>query len=135
MYRLRPLASTAARLAPRGHVGIPYRHSRLLVAPTATQFRLKSIETDNPRVSDSVKRDHRDLEEYYNNMMVNQDPDTITRWQNQFVWELARHSVAEEIVVYPAFEEHCPGGHEMAEKDRRQHQAVGVFCLDMVTVD
>jgi hypothetical protein len=41
-----------------------------------------------------------------------------------FVWELARHSIAEEIVVYPAFEKHVSNGQKMAEKDRAEHQQV-----------
>lgn len=57
-------------------------------------------------------------------MMTTEDPSALKRWQNQFVWELARHSVAEEIVVYPAFEKFCPDGHAMAERDRADHQVV-----------
>jgi hemerythrin superfamily protein len=76
------------------------------------------------RVSDSIKRDHRELEEYYNNIMVSKDADTAKRWQNQFVWELARHSIAEEIVVYPAMEKYCTNGQAMADKDRSEHQTV-----------
>ena len=77
-------------------------------------------------VSEAIKRDHRELEEYYNNIMCATDADTATRWQNQFVWELARHSIAEEIVVYPAFEKHIPDGvgKRMADKDRKEHQEV-----------
>ncbi|KAK0610809.1 hypothetical protein B0T14DRAFT_540128 [Immersiella caudata] len=80
--------------------------------------------SSSPRVSESINRDHRELEKYYNNMMVSKDLNTIKRWQNQFTWGLARHSIAEEIVVYPAFETHLSNGMEMAEKDRSQHQIV-----------
>ncbi|KAF9997218.1 hypothetical protein BGZ80_007053 [Entomortierella chlamydospora] len=50
------------------------------------------------RVSDPVIKDHRELEEYYNNILNATTDDEKTRWQNQFVWELARHSAGEEIV-------------------------------------
>src|SRR5690348_587812 len=56
------------------------------------------------RIIDVIKEDHRELEKYYNNIMNAKDDDEATRWQNQFTWELARHSIAEELVVYPAFE-------------------------------
>jgi hemerythrin superfamily protein len=62
------------------------------------------------RVSDRIKHDHDELREYYNNIKNAQRDDDKVKWQNQFVWELARHSVAEEIVVYPAFEKHIPNG-------------------------
>jgi hemerythrin superfamily protein len=76
------------------------------------------------RVSDHIKHDHEELREYYNNIKNAQRDDDKVKWQNQFVWELARHSVAEEIVVYPAFEKHIPNGVVMAEKDRSEHQQV-----------
>jgi len=76
-------------------------------------------------VSDAVKHDHRELEEYYNNVMKAEDEDTKARWQNQFTWELARHSIGEELCVYPAMESSMGAeGKEMAEKDRREHQTV-----------
>jgi hypothetical protein len=43
---------------------------------------------------DAVQRDHRELEQYYNKIKSSSSDDEKTRWQNQFVWELARHSVA-----------------------------------------
>ncbi|EAQ91796.1 hypothetical protein CHGG_00031 [Chaetomium globosum CBS 148.51] len=76
------------------------------------------------RVSERIKHDHDELREYYNNIKNAQRDDDKVKWQNQFVWELARHSVAEEIVVYPAFEKHIPNGMVMAEKDRSEHQQV-----------
>jgi len=75
-------------------------------------------------VSEKITHDHRELEEYYNNILNASDNDTKTRWQNQFTWELARHSLAEELVVYPAMEKHVPNGKEMAEKDRGEHRTV-----------
>jgi hemerythrin superfamily protein len=83
-----------------------------------------------PRVSDRIKHDHQELFDYYNNIKNAQRDDDKIKWQNQFVWELARHSIAEEIVVYPAFEKHIPNGEglKMAEKDRSEHQQV---CMAM----
>jgi hemerythrin superfamily protein len=76
-------------------------------------------------ISDAIKHDHRELEEYYNNILSATSLDEKARWQNQFTWELARHSVGEEIVVYPALEKHVLGGKEMAERDRAEHRKVG----------
>lgn len=76
-------------------------------------------------ISDAIKDDHRKINEYYENIINAKDNDTKVRWQNQFVWELARHSVAEELIVYPAFEKYLgKKGEEMASKDRHEHQAV-----------
>ncbi|KAJ9149640.1 HHE domain-containing protein [Coniochaeta hoffmannii] len=76
------------------------------------------------RVSDVIIHDHNELKTYYDKIMNSADLETQTEFQNQFVWELARHSIAEEIVVYPAMEKHVPNGKDMAEKDRQEHRAV-----------
>jgi len=56
------------------------------------------------RVSELIKHDHAELRSYKNNILKGKDADEKVRWQNQFIWELARHSIAEELVVYPAKE-------------------------------
>ena len=78
-------------------------------------------------ITDAIKHDHRELESYYNNIISAKTDDEATRWQNQFVWELARHSIAEELVVYPSFAKVLgAAGQEMADKDREQHQTVSI---------
>jgi hypothetical protein len=77
-----------------------------------------------PRVIETITTDHRELEMYFNRIVSSTDPTEQAGWQNQFTWELARHSVGEELVVYPAFERHLKDGVAMAEKDRGEHQGV-----------
>ncbi|KAJ6256455.1 hypothetical protein Dda_8956 [Drechslerella dactyloides] len=73
----------------------------------------------------SIIQDHAELHDYYNKIMSSDDEDTITRNQNLFVWELARHSIGEELVVYPLFEKLLgQEGKDMAEKDRQEHLKV-----------
>lgn len=76
------------------------------------------------RLIDTIKQGHRELESYYDRITKSQDKDEQTRYQNQFTWELARHSIGEELVVYPAFERLLADGKSMADKDRREHQTV-----------
>lgn len=80
------------------------------------------------RISDTIKSDHRDIEAAYKNIVNAKEADEQTRWQNQFTWELARHSIGEELVVYPEFEKHLAEGKQMADKDRQEHQVV---CLTL----
>jgi hemerythrin superfamily protein len=98
-----------------------------IVRPLQPQnIRLLSASTARmSRISDAIKKDHRELEQYYNNIINAKDSDEATRWQNQFTWELARHSIGEELVVYPSFEKLLgQQGKQMADKDRTDHQAV-----------
>ncbi|KAJ9117544.1 hypothetical protein QFC22_004394 [Naganishia vaughanmartiniae] len=43
-----------------------------------------------------------------------------TAYQNQFVWETARHAIAKELVAFPADEKYLVDGTARAEKDRHQ---------------
>lgn len=78
----------------------------------------------NGSVTQTIKDDHREIESYFNTILKSNDPDERTRFQNQLTWELARHSIAEELIVYPAFEKYIVDGHAMAERDRGEHQTV-----------
>jgi len=76
-------------------------------------------------ISEAITKDHRELEDYYNEVINSTDHDHQERFGNQFTWELARHSVGEELVVYPAFEKYMGAkGHDMAESDRKDHHKV-----------
>lgn len=81
------------------------------------------------RISDAIVKDHRELEDYYNRITQSRDLDEQTRYQNQFVWELARHSISEELVVYPVLEKSIINGQQIAQKDREEHQKVSPSAL------
>lgn len=76
------------------------------------------------RIIDAVKTDHREIEEYYRKILSSASEKEKIQWQNQFTWELARHSIGEELVIYPQFEKNIPDGHTLADKDRKEHQSV-----------
>jgi hypothetical protein len=78
-----------------------------------------------PALSEAITTDHRELEKYYKEIINSKDIDHQTRYGNQFTWELARHSVAEELIVYPAMEKYMgEEGKAHAEKDRKHHHTV-----------
>ena len=76
------------------------------------------------QVSNTILKDHRELETYYDKIINATYLDTKARYENQLAQELSRHSVGEELVVYPAFEKHLRRGRKIAEKDHAEHQAV-----------
>lgn len=82
-----------------------------------------------PGISNAIKKDHREIESYYDKIINASDKDEQTRFQNLFTWELARHSIGEELVVYPIFEKLLPSGVKMANKDRKEHLKVGCSIL------
>lgn len=51
------------------------------------------------------------------------DMDAQARWSRQLIWEIARHAVGEEIVVYPLMEKLLgERGVMLADQDRADHQ-------------
>lgn len=115
MFSVRSSAPSVARAVFRPQVigtsaSRAFRSSRILRAPALTE---------------AITSDHRDLEKYYKIIVDSQDADEQERYGNQFTWELARHSVAEELIVYPAMEKYMgDAGKDHAEKDRKQHHQV-----------
>jgi len=75
---------------------------------------------------EAVKEDHDEMYEYYDNYVkASGDADAQERWSNQLRWEIARHAVGEEIVVYPLMEEKLGSeGKQLADNDRADHQYV-----------
>ncbi|KAI1101556.1 hypothetical protein F4804DRAFT_354393 [Jackrogersella minutella] len=56
--------------------------------------------------------------------MDNINSDERIRYRNLFVWELARLTVAKEIVVYPQMEKRLKYGRDIVSKDRDRHQTI-----------
>lgn len=100
---------------------------KLFILPIQRRTIFQSPITMAPRVIDTIKQDHRELEAYYNHITKSSEKDDQTRYQNQFIWELARHSIGEELVLYPAFEKHLHDGSVLADKDRQEHQNVRIL--------
>jgi hemerythrin superfamily protein len=77
-----------------------------------------------PSISNTIKHDHVTLRNGYNKIPGTNDLDERRRWQNQFTWDLARHAVGEELIVYPALETVLADGKRVANRDREEHQTV-----------
>lgn len=110
--------------------------ARTVLAPAAnTAFRAQVVRSRGPfnsrlawtraasTISEAITKDHRELKQYYEEIVNNPDNiDHQTRYGNQFTWELARHSVAEELLIYPALEKYLGDkGKEHADHDRAEH--------------
>jgi len=78
----------------------------------------------NPNtVSSAIIQDHNELKEYHQKFSSASTEDEKTRWANQFRWELARHSIAEELLIYPELERLFGSeGKGLADHDREEHQ-------------
>ncbi|KAG8934828.1 hypothetical protein FRC02_009148 [Tulasnella sp. 418] len=88
------------------------------------------------RISDAIIQDHNELRDYYKRYNEANTDEERQQWFNQFQWELARHSVGEELVLYPAFEKNLGDeGKRIADEDRAEHQKAKelLYQLDKLT--
>lgn len=76
------------------------------------------------RILPTIQHEHREIEYHTHKILKSSDPDEQTRYQNLFAWELARHVVSEELVVYPALAKHVDDGQGRADKRRIEHQTI-----------
>ncbi|KAM5449664.1 hypothetical protein MaudCBS49596_004785 [Microsporum audouinii] len=77
-----------------------------------------------PSITDTMKADHRELRDDYTKTINAADEDSMTRHGNKFTWDLARYTVAEELVVYPAIESHMDHGSVIINRDRAESQRI-----------
>ena len=71
-------------------------------------------------VIDKILDDHEELRTY-GAKFVDSEQD---KWFSQFVWELTRHHIGEELVVYPLLEKLGQQGMDLAKEGRQEHHQV-----------
>ncbi|KZM28134.1 uncharacterized protein EKO05_0001150 [Ascochyta rabiei] len=115
MSSVRAFASPVARAAFRPQIAGKAGNMRAFA--TSRIIRAAAL-------TEAITSDHRELEKLYNVIVNSKDVEQQTRYGNQFIWELARHSVAEELIVYPAMEGMGEEGKAHAERDRKHHHTL-----------
>ncbi|OJJ35952.1 hypothetical protein ASPWEDRAFT_111675 [Aspergillus wentii DTO 134E9] len=75
-------------------------------------------------ISDAVKYDHYKIEDAYHRILDSTTAEHRVKWQNQLTWEVACHSISEELVVYPALEKYLIVGKDIVDRDRAQHKLI-----------
>lgn len=75
-------------------------------------------------IQDTILHDHRLIRSLAEAITTNPNVDDQTRYQNQLTWELARHLVGTEIVLFPAYEKYIRHGGEIAESERKVHESL-----------
>jgi len=79
-----------------------------------------SIQTD---VTTFLTHQHREVETLFVHLktMEGSTSDEVQRLAEQVVISLVKHSVAEEIHLYPAVREHVPNGDQIADHELHEH--------------
>jgi len=78
--------------------------------------------TDSTDLITIIKQDHREVEEAFLELEKGEGtPEQRRDLVDHVVAELVRHSVAEEMYMYPAAREHLPNGDETADHEIEEH--------------
>jgi hemerythrin superfamily protein len=77
-------------------------------------------------VIEVLTHDHREVEELFTKLegAAPDDGETRRELADEVTIELVRHSVAEEMYLYPAARKYLPDGDEIADKEIAEHAAV-----------
>lgn len=88
-------------------------------------------------VSDEVKRDHRDLEILYKGLaqaIDEGDDQTTAELQNKFCWEIARHLIAMQLLIFPGTNSRADQGNVIAVRRRGDLAVVSRLSFDRYLV-
>ncbi|PHU46298.1 cation-binding protein, partial [Shigella flexneri] len=66
---------------------------------------------------------------------IPQDLDERREIADTVIAEVMRHSVAEEMIVYPSIEEHVPGGKDEVEHDKEEHEELVRVMKELEDLD
>jgi hemerythrin superfamily protein len=91
--------------------------------------------TAEPDVVDILTADHHEFLGLIDDIKANPNGDVRRDLADTLIAELVRHSVAEEMFVYPAMRKHLPDGDEAVEHDTREHKELEVTMKKLEAVD
>jgi hemerythrin superfamily protein len=78
--------------------------------------------TTGKDVVDELTTDHREATALLDQILTTSDPQTRRDMADTVITELVRHSVAEEMYVYPEIEKTFPDGKKVVEHDIEEHK-------------
>lgn len=90
---------------------------------------------DRRDVIEVLKHDHREVEEMFDELTAESDARQRRRILDDVTIELVRHSVAEEMYLYPWVRRYVPGGDRIAEREIGEHAEVERLLKDLESVD
>ncbi len=93
-------------------------------------------EHDNDRdVIDTLVTDHREVGELFDRIEATTDPAERRDLADSLISELVRHSVAEEMYVYPAIRDHFPDGEGVVDDDTSEHKQLEALMKQLEGAD
>lgn len=86
-------------------------------------------------VVDVLTADHREVTDLIAEIWATTDPERRRDLADMVIAELVRHSVAEEMHVYPVMRKHLPDGEQAVKHDTEEHKQIERTLKDLEGVD
>lgn len=86
-------------------------------------------------VVDVLSTDHREAKDLIAQIRASVDPEQRRDLVDTLISELVRHSVAEEMYVYPAMQEHLADGAAAVEHDTKEHKELERIMKELEGAD
>lgn len=90
---------------------------------------------DTGDVVDILTADHREMVELLEEIETVADPKERRSLADSAIAEVVRHSVAEELFVYPVYEREVPDGTDEVEHDKEEHQELEEVMKELEGLD
>ena len=94
-----------------------------------------SDHTGDHDVIDVLTTDHREATGLIGQISSTSDPVQRRDLADQLIAELVRHSVAEEMFVYPAMRDHLPNGQQAVDHDTSEHKELERLMKELEGTD
>jgi hemerythrin superfamily protein len=75
----------------------------------------ETMRSKNHPIDELILADHKDLKVYLRKFEESPTFEEASRWLHQFIWDICRHSIAEEIILYPILKKVPDGKHKWNE--------------------
>ena len=86
-------------------------------------------------VTQILTADHKEMLTLLGQIEQTADPEQRRDMADTVIAEVMRHSVAEEMHVYPAIEDHVPDGAAMVEHDKEEHDEIVKVMKELEDLD
>ena len=86
-------------------------------------------------VIDVLTTDHQEVRELFDQIGSTTDPEQRRDLSDSLISEVVRHSVSEEMYVYPAMRDHLPNGEAAVEEDTNEHKELEKLMKELEGAD
>jgi hemerythrin-like domain-containing protein len=75
-------------------------------------------------IENLIVQDHTLIKTVYDKFKTCSSKEEAEKWRNELVYEIARHSIAEEIILYPLMRKKLPDGETLYQNSIKEHHEV-----------